>query len=448
MTNLTTDNQIKKAVKDSDPAKTVYYGIGGYRGLRIRIRGGYVEFQHRYTHPYTGKRVQLTLGDYNKGFSLEHARQAHRENVALLEQKIDPLTHHEQETTKQAHALDNTFQAVAMDWLNEQTNNPDHVLAQQTLINWHSLLEPLLKAFGKYPIDTITTPQLLKLFREVQKTHIQKGNRVKGIAGRIFAHAVINGLIEHNPVLQLTGARALKPTRQKHHPALTTPAEFAELLKEIEALPADDSNFVKPVLQLLALTFARIGDICSMKWADIDLTAKTWTFEPQKGVNRSDMVDSLIVPLAPQTIAILERMQAITGGMEYVFYNGRRKKQPYIDRQAVNSLLNSPQMNKAGIGKNYCNRGYFEVHSPHGFRASAKTMLMERLGYSHLLTEIQSGRRMPDAYGNTYNRMEGMKERVKMMNDWANYLDDLRAGKVDNVLYVDFTKATQKAINE
>ena len=261
MPSIKSDNQIKKAIKDSAGLKKAYYSIEGYKGLRIRIRGDYVEFQHRYTHPVTKNKIEMTLGNYANGFTLEQARQAHRDNLALIGQGIDPKTHREQETTKQAHALDNTFQAVAMDWLNEQTNNPDHVLAQQTLINWHSLLEPLLKEFGKYTIDTITTPQVLRLFREVQKTHIQKGNRVKGIASRIFAHAVINGLIEHNPVLQLTGARALKPTRQKHHPALTTPAEFAELLKEIEALPADDSNFVKPVLQLLALTFARIGDI-------------------------------------------------------------------------------------------------------------------------------------------------------------------------------------------
>ncbi len=73
-------------------------------------------------------------------------------------------------------------------------------------------------------------------------------------------------------------------------------------------------------------------------------------------------------------------------------------------------------------------------------------MLMERLGCSHLITEIQSGRSMPDAYGNTYNRMEAIKERVKMMNEWANYLDDIKAGKVDNILFVDFNKA--KAINE
>lgn len=446
MASIKSDNQIKKAIKDSAGLKKAYYPIEGYRGLRIRIRGDSVEFQHRYTHPLTKNKVEMTLGNYANGYSLEQARQAHRDNLALIGQGIDPKTHRERQTAKQAHALDNTFKAVAMDWLNEQTNNPDHVLAEQTLKNWGFLLEPLIKELGKYPIDTITTPQILKLLKQVQKTHIQKGNRVKGIASRIFAHAVINGLIEHNPVTAVKEARALKPTRQTHHPALTTPAEFAQLLKEIDSLPADSKNFNKSILQLLALTFARIGDICAMKWADIDMTAKTWTFEPQKGKNRSDMVDSLIVPLAPQTIAIIEAMRPLTGGMEYVFYTGRRKKADYADPQQVNKVLNSPQMNKAGIGKAYSGRGYFDVHSPHGFRASAKTMLMERLGYSHLLTEIQSGRRMPDAYGNTYNRMEALKERTTMMLEWANYLDDLKAGKIDNVIYLDTAK--QKQIND
>jgi integrase len=451
MASIKSDNQIKKAIKDSAGLNKAYFSIEGYRGLRIRIRGDSVEFQHRYTHPLTKNKIEMTLGNYANGYSLEQARQAHRDNLVLIGQGIDPKTYREQQTAKQAHALDNTFKAVAMDWLNEQTNNPDHVLAEQTLKNWGFLLEPLIKELGSQPVDTITTPQVLKLLKQVQKTHIQKGNRVKGIASRIFAHAVINGLISHNPVTAVKEARALKPTRQRHHPALTTPADFAELLKEIEALPDDDRYFVKPVLQLLALTFARIGDVCSMKWADIDLQGKTWTFEPQKGKNRSDMVDSLVIPLAPQSIAILKRMHRITGGMDYVFYTGKRKKADYFDPQQVNKLLNnetSIEMNKAGIGKDFCGRGYFDVHSPHGFRASAKTMLMERLGYSHLLTEIQSGHKMPDTYGNTYNRMEAIKERVKMMNDWANYLDDLKAGKIDNMIYFDNAKANIQAVNE
>ena len=447
MASIKSDNQIKKAIKDSVGKDKAYYSIDGYKGLRIRIRGDYVEFQHRYTHPLTKNKIEMTLGNYANGFTLEQARQAHRDNLALLEQGIDPKTNRQQEVKKQAYAMDTTFKAVAMDWLDEQTNNPTHVLAEQTLKNWNFLLNPLLKEFADTPINTISTPQVLRLFKQVQKTHIQKGNRVKGIASRIFAHAVISGLIEHNPVTAVKEARALKPTRQKHHPAIIDPQEFSLLLKEIDSLPASD-NFNKEILQLLALTFARIGDICTMKWADLNLTAKQWEFEPQKGVNRHDMVDSLVIPLVPQTMAIIERMKPITGGMEYVFYNGRRKSKPFADGQQVNKLLNSQSMNKAGIGKDFCNRGYFGVHSPHGFRATARTMLEERLNYDYRLIEMQLGHNVRDANGRAYNRVKWLNKRHDMMAAWANYLDDLKAGKVDNIIYLDKAKANQQAVNE
>ena len=429
--------QIDKFIK-AGVSKDTSYPIAGFKGLELRIRpNGKAEFRHRYTHPYTGKRPYMTLGSY-PAFSLAQAKQAYNDNMALLAQSIDPLTHKEQETAKQAYALDNTFEAVTKDWLNEQTNNPEHVLSASTIKNWEYQIEPLLKEFGKQPIDTITTPQVLRLFREVQKKHIQKGNRVKSIASRIFAHAVINGLIEHNPVLQLTGARALKPTRNKHHPAITTPKEFAILLNEIDSLPSG-KKFQKEILQLLALTFARIGDICAMKWSDVNLFTKQWEFRPQKAGNRDDMTD-LITPLSPQAIAILESMKAKTGGHEYVFYNPRRKEHKHTHKQAINKVLNSTAMNDG--------QGYKGIHSPHGFRASAKTMLMERLGYDELITELQLGHRMMNSYGRAYSRMDMLDQRRAMLIDWANYLDDLRAGKIDNIIYLDKAKANQQAVNE
>ena len=207
-------SQIERHIKESIATnQELILPIAGFKGLEIRIRPSQktdkatTDFRHRYTHPITGKRPYLSLGNY-PAFSLAQAKQAYTDNLVLLEQGIDPKEHREQEREQKAHSLDSTFKAVADDWLAEQTNNPDHVLAEQTLKNWGFLLEPLLNEFAETPIDTITTPQVLRLLKQVQKTHIQKGNRVKGIASRIFAHAVINGLIEHNPVTAVKEARA------------------------------------------------------------------------------------------------------------------------------------------------------------------------------------------------------------------------------------------------
>lgn len=442
MAALTTDTQIKRAIKEARGQKRVYHTIGGYQGLRLRMRGGCIEFQHRYTHPMTGKRKEMTLGQY-PALTLEQARRMHNDNMSMLAQMLDPITQRDNERTKQAAAINNTFQAVADDWLNELTNNPDHQPATSTLRNVHNYLRPLTDAFGKLPVSEITTQQVLALCRDIQREYVHKGNRVKHMAQRIFAHAVLKGLIEYNPVTQLSGAKALKPTRTKHHASLTDPKDFAVLLRDIDGL-SDKHVYNKPILKLLTLTFARVGDICAMRWADIDLNAKQWAFKPQKGQRREDMVESLVVPLAPQAIAVIEQMQSLTGGHNYVFHNPKRKKGPYQDPQLVNKILNDPSMNSGGIGNNYEGRGYKEVHTPHGFRASAKTMLMERLGYDELLTEIQLGHQMLNKYGKAYNRMQAIPERTRMMNEWANYLDDIKAGKFDNVIHASFKQQTQK----
>ena len=442
MAALTTDTQIKRAIKDAQGQKRVYHTIGGYAGLRLRLRGGCIEFQHRYTHPITGKRKEMTLGQY-PALTLEQARQTHADNMRMLAQMIDPITQRDNERAKQATAITNTFQAVADDWLNELTSNPDHQPAPSTLRNVNNYLRPLVTAFGKFPVSEISTQQVLALCRDIQKEYVHKGNRVKHMAQRIFAHAVLKGLIEYNPVTQLSSANALKLTRTKHHSSLTDPKDFAVLLRDIDQL-SDKQVYNKPILKLLTLTFARVGDICAMKWADIDLNAKQWAFKPQKGQRREDMVESLVVPLAPQAIAVIEQMQSLTGGHEYVFYNPKRKKGNYQDPQAVNKVLNDPSMNSGGIGSNYEGRGYKEVHTPHGFRASAKTILMERLGYDELLTEIQLGHQMLNKYGKAYNRMQAVPERTRMMNDWANYLDNIKAGKIDNVIHTSFRQQSQK----
>ena len=442
MAALTTDTQIKKAIKEAQGQKRVYHTIGGYQGLRLRMRGGCIEFQHRYTHPITGKRKEMTLGQY-PALSLEQARRMHNDNMSMLANTMDPISQRDNERTKQAAAINNTFQAVADDWLYEQTSNPDHQPAPSTLTNINSYLKPLTTAFGKFPVSEITTQQVLSLCRDIQKNYVHKGNRVKHMAQRIFAHAVLKGLIEYNPVTQLSGAKALKATRTKHHASLTDPKDFAVLLRDIDQL-SDKQVYSKPILKLLTLTFARVGDICAMRWADIDLNAKQWAFKPQKGQRREDMVESLVVPLAPQAIAVIEQMQSLTGGHEYVFYNGNRKKGQYHDPQAINKVLNDPSMNSTGIGANYEGRGYKEVHTPHGFRASAKTMLMERLGYDELLTEIQLGHQMLNKYGKAYNRMQAVPERTRMMTEWANYLDNIKAGKIDNVIHTSFKQQAQK----
>src|SRR5699024_10691324 len=127
------------------------------------------------------------------------------------------------------------------------------------------------------------------------------------------------GLVELNPVRAFP-SRSLEASANKPKPAITTPSEFGQLLRDIDQMTPRQPSTIT-ALKLLALTYARVGDICAMKWADIDFNAKQWTFEPLKGKGRKDMVDELVIPLAPQAIAILQEQHIQTGNHEFVFHS-------------------------------------------------------------------------------------------------------------------------------
>ncbi|WP_288998808.1 tyrosine-type recombinase/integrase [uncultured Psychrobacter sp.] len=435
--DLTTDTQIKKAIKDTiKTAKTANYPIAGYKGLELRIRprkdsqDATADFRHRYTHPITGKRPYMTLGQY-PALSLADARQYHSDNMQLLAKDIDPIEHRESEKQKQITDRQNTLNYFINEWLEIQSSKN---LSQSTIKSNKIIIKVIQQNLGHMKVTDISPSIIIKFVKGIQKKHSYKGLTVKTILKSILQIAKAHMVIEYNPASDLSGT--LIKHKTKHRPSLTQPKEFAELLKDIDRLDDARQLYNKSILQLLSLTFVRIGDACAMQWADIDLNAKQWHLEPQKSKGRGDMVDSIVIPLAPQAMAILERMRPLTGDQTHVFHNSRRKKAPYHHMQEVNKVLNSELMNDG--------KGYKHIHSPHGFRASAKTMLMERLGYDELITELALGHAMLNKYGKAYNRMTAIEDRTRMMNDWANYLDAIKAGKFDNVTHIDFKKAAKQ----
>ena len=425
------DSQIPKAIREAIQAgKTTIYPIAGYKGLELRVRphkdssDATADFRHRYTHPITGKRPYMTLGQY-PALSLADARQYHSDNMQLLAKDIDPLENKETQKRQEITDRQNILNHFIDEW---QALQDSKNLSAKTIYNNQLLIKPIKQKLGHMKVTDITPSIVIRFIQDIQKTHLNKGLRAKIILKSILQIAKAHMIIEYNPASDLQGT--LKSPKTQHRPSLTDPKEFAELLKDIDQLDDASQLYNKRVLQLLSLTFVRIGDACTMKWSDINWLKKQWEFKPQKSGNRGDMVASIVIPLAPQAIAILKQMQALTGDSEYVFHNPRRKKEPYHHTQEVNKVLNSDLMNN-GLG-------YKGIHSPHGFRSTAKTMLMERLGYDELITELSLGHRMLNAYGTAYNRMTGLDQRVAMMNDWANYLDAIKAGKFDNVIHADF----------
>ena len=172
-------------------------------------------------------------------------------------------------------------------------------------------------------------------------------------------------------------------------------------------------------LRLAPLVFARPGELRTAEWAQIDFDAAEWRYTVSKTGTEH------IVPLSRQAVAILREIQSLTSKGQYVFPSARRPRRPMSD----NAILAA--MRRMGIAK--------DEMSGHGFRATARTILDEVLGFRPDLIEHQLAHAVRDPNGRAYNRTAHLPERHKMMQAWADYLDKLaRGGKV---LHGEFSKA-------
>lgn len=401
---IKTDSQIKQAIKDHVAGDDVY-AIQGYKGLNLYIRDNKTTtFRHRYTSPVTGKRKNFTLGAYPI-LTLEQARDMYRDNLVLISQHIDPILHHKDMQNKRRTMP--TFAEMAAEWLDSQRASGQ--FEDKTIREKLRHIDFANTHIGRMPIDSINTPDVLRAIRDIERKAIPTAKRVRGVCQQVFAQAIGQGYIINNPAIAVVDLMLPTP-KTVHHAAIIEPTAFGQLLRDIDNV-TDFYGHGKSILQLQAMLFQRNQDMCSMRWEDIDLDAKMWAFSPVKTGNRRDMVASIIVPLPTQAIEILKTLHEQTGHTDYVFYN-RRRKDKFEHRQQLNKLLDK--------------LGYKDVHTPHGFRASARTLLSEQLDIDDHLIEHQLGHSVRDPNGRAYNRTKFIDKRRDMMNAWADYLDDLK----------------------
>lgn len=403
---IKTDTQIKKIIKAHQDGNAIYL-IDGFAGLDLYIRENKTTtFRHRYTSPVTGKRPYYTLGTYPY-MTLEQARNKHSDNIKLLKSGIDPKLHDDKLKDKKRSMP--TFNELADDWLQSQIASkqfePRTIEQKRTHINYAA------EHIGRMPVDQIKTPDVLRAIKDIERKTIPTAKRVRGVCQRIFALAIGQGYIDNNPAIAVADLMLPKPKTEHHH-AIIEPVAFGQLLRDIDSV-TDFYGHAQNILKLQAMLFQRSGDMCSMRWDAIDFDAKTWTFSPQKTGNRGDMVASLIVPLPTQAIELLQVLHEQTGDTDYVFYNNRRKEK-FEHQQQLNKFLWRLE--------------YKDVHTPHGFRASARTMMVEQLSINETAIELALGHNVRDANGRAYNRTQLFSQRIDMMGKWADYLDELRRG--------------------
>jgi integrase len=259
---------------------------------------------------------------------------------------------------------------------------------------------------GGQPIANITPPQLLDVIRRIEnRGAIETAHRALANCGQVFRYAVATGRAERDPSGDLRGA--LPPVKGTHFASVTELGKVTEVLR---AMDNYEGTFpVQCALRLAPLVFVRPGELRHAQWADIDLDTAEWRYN----VSKTDTQH--IVPLAKQAITILLEIRPLTGHGRYVFPSARNPKgdRPMSD----NAILAA--MRRMGIGK--------DEMSGHGFRAMARTILDEVLGFRPDFIEHQLAHAVRDPNGRAYNRTAHLPARHKMMQEWADYLDKLKS---------------------
>jgi integrase len=390
-----TDTAIRKAKATDKPQKLA---DGGGMYLLLNPNGSR---WWRLDYRHSGKRKTLSLGTY-PDTSLADARGKRDAARKLLAAGVDPSEQRKAEKAAGEERAANSFEVIAREWMGRQTWVDDYRVKLES-----RMANDVFPYIGKRPVAELSAPEFLQVGRRIEERGaVESAHRALQVCGQVMRYAIATGRADRNPVADLKGA--LASPQVQHHAAITDPRELGGLLRAIEGYSGDPTT--RAALKLSALLFVRPGELRHAEWAEIDLDAGEWNIPAGK----MKMRQAHLVPLCVQAQAILRELYLLTGRGQYVFPGGRSPRRP-MSNNAINAALR-----RMGYGT--------DTMTAHGFRATARTILDEALGYRVDYIEHQLAHAVKDPNGRAYNRTAHLPERRKMMQGWADYLDALRAG--------------------
>lgn len=382
-------------------------GDGLYIELRPLVDGS-LGMYWRFNFRYASKYKTVTFGKYPL-ITITEARLRHNEARVELSKNIDPSAKKRSMKITQSQA--NNFKVVATLWLEKKEGGQRHKdMVQRYFEN------DIFPVLGRLNVDEIKPVDIVKTVNRVgDRGALDQARRVGRWLHSIFLYAKTMGLADHNPA-DIDLSIILAPHISTPHPALTNPEEIKKLLVDMEFYRG--YFITKCLLKLAALLMVRPHNLVAMEWSELDLENKLWTISARKIKNRQHIKkadreeDIHIVPLSRQAIEIIKELQAMAGKSIYVFPNQRSRKSGHMSTSTICVALKY--------------MGYKDIMTGHGFRALARTVLEEVLGWDEKIAELQLGHKIK-THGGAYDRTAHLSKRVEMMQAWADYLDTLRA---------------------
>lgn len=414
-----TDTAIKaviKAIQNGAPSKRISDSKGLY--LLPFVKGGAHGWRFDYT--FEAKRKTLSLGTYPET-TLKLAREKRdtaRQQIAAgtdpsAARKLERKVHVARKAaTKAGEPLPDSFGAVFRLWIATRRSSWSEKYASKI----ESLIKrDVLPWLGERPIAEITERELVECVRRVQdRGAIDTAHTALQNCGQIFRFGVASGICTRNPAQGMS--IALTPVVVTHMAALIDPTKFGDMMISVDGYAGN--RLTKAALKLSALTFQRPYNIRSCEWSELDLDAARWVIPSVKMKRKlSEKINGRphLVPLSTQAVAVLREIHPITGGGTYVFPSLLTGERCMSDNTMNNALR------RLGFTR--------EEATAHGFRASARTILVDHCNVDPEVVEAQLAHTKSGPLGSAYDRAEYVAKRKTVMQLWADCIDHLRAGQ-------------------
>ena len=393
-----------KVIENAKP-KSKAYKLWDCGGLYLFIRPTGTKVW-RWKYRMDGKEYTFTFGDYPT-LRLAEVRDRLHEVKMLKQQGINPSQQKAKNKREKKYKNLNTFESLAIDWIeNLYKPSVQENTWKKTVPYFYQEVFPVI---GKIALTELKEVDILKTVEIISNRGAkEQAIRIMRMIKRILNRAVRLGMLERNVARDLY--EELPKPEKGHFNAAVEVDDFARVVKKIWENPNKNILIVN-ALKLHVLLFQRPSELLSMKYKDINFKTKEWRYQ----VSKRDTPH--IVPLSNQAIEILEECQKISGQEEFVFYSSPHSKTTYYSDTTVRKSFREDCKVEQGI------------QDLHGFRASARTILREVLGYDADMLEKQLSHKHAsgDKLRGAYDRTKFINQRTEFMQIWSDFCDDIRS---------------------
>lgn len=336
--------------------------------------------------------------------TLAEARAARDRARALVKQGINPANQRQRDAAQRRAEEGQTVERMMQEWMARQKWKSSTRESRNWA--WASAGRPF---FGDMSVRAATAPLIFDALKRASETvppHTLK--KIKTMLHAAFRGAVETFQISENPVHAWRDVFVLPEPKKRRALELR---EIGQLLRDMQDRPrseayAENHAQIMLALRMLWWTLCRAREVTNARWSEIDLDSGTWKIPAARMKSGRDHV----IWLPAQAVTAL-RVHRKNTSDDVVF-------------PAMNTGSSQACMDPETIRRTMDVVGWRDRFVLHMVRHTGRTILGE-FGYPWDVLEAQLSHAVGNAVERAYNHTEHRAARQRMMQEWADMLDDL-----------------------